>query len=153
MSWHAHPDATRIVREHWSEAECFVVAHERPCIEIRDEEVANRYVHGGFPKDLAAWNRPRIWFVAVVVCPDDDLTDLARFVADEQWDPTRFHFYLHRDAPVAVLRPWAEAGLPLDRVDTEGRGGAPMVSWGALNALLGLHFNLQILADALPHGA
>lgn len=151
MSWHEHPDASRIVRTHWREAECFIIAQRDPCINIRDDEAGNldRYVHGGFPDDLMAWIRPRIWFVAVVVCPGDDLRTLTRFVADHGWDAARFHFYLHPQASVQTLQPWADAGLPLDRVDTEGRNGAPIDSAGNLNAVMGLHFNLQILRDVL----
>ena len=151
MSWHRHPDASDIVRAHWRRAECFLIAQNDPCISIRDDEIAllDRHVHGGFPADLQAWRRPPIWFVAVVVCPDDDLTDLTRFVVEQAWDPRRFHFYLHADTDPEVMRPWAEAGLPLDRVDTEGKQGRPLVDAGTLNALLGLHFNLQILRDVL----
>ena len=155
MSWHEHPNASQIVRDHWHEAECFIIAQRDPCIQIRDDEAGNldRYVHGGFPDDLQAWNKPRIWFVAVVVCPGDDLDDLTRFVLDQRWDAARFHFYLHPNTSVEVLRPWADAGLPLDRVDAEGKKGAPLDSSGALNAVMGLHFNLQILRDALEGDA
>lgn len=151
MSWHAHPNASAIVRKHWHEAECFIIAQSDPCIQIRDDETGNldRYVHGGFPDDLEAWTRPAIWFVAVVVCPGDDLAELTHYVVENDWDASRFHFYLHPDTSWTTLQPWADAGLPLDRVDTKGKNGAPLTSSGALNAAMGLHFNLQILHDVL----
>jgi len=93
MNWHGHPSASRILSEHWRDAE----------------------------------------------------------LVDEDWDATRFHFYLHPDTSRATLKPWAEAGLPLHRVDTEGKNGAPLTSWGALNAVMGLHSNQQILRDVLEN--
>lgn len=149
MSWHQHPDATDVVREHWHEAECFLVAARPTCIDIRDDEVGaiDRLLHGGSPDDLDAWIRPASWFVAVLLCPGDDTAALVRATERLGLDARRFHFYLHAEASFDALRAWADAGLPLDRVDDAGPGGTPITDWKALHRLLGLHFNVQILAD------
>ena len=151
MTWHTHPDASRLIRANWHRAECFLIAQRAPCIRIRDDEVkhVDRLLHGGFPADLDAWHRPELCWVAVIVCAGDNLRPLAVYVRDRRLDPDRFHFYLHPDASRETLRPWAEAGLPLDHVDDAGKGGRPLTDWAALHGLLGVHFNLRILHDVL----
>ena len=148
MSWHAHPDATALVREHWHEAEAFLVAQRPPCIEIRDDEVRHidRLLIGGRPDDLRAWKRPASWFIAVLVCDGDDTEALTAFVRDEGMDARRVHFYLHEAASGSALAAWRDAGLPLDRVD-DRVDGRPIRDWKDLHRLLGLHLNVQIVAD------
>ncbi|MEA3135969.1 MAG: hypothetical protein QOC71_250 [Thermoplasmata archaeon] len=145
--WHAHPDASALVRSHWREAELLLFAQRQPCIAIRQDELAkiDRVMHAVEPDDLRAWakrSKPRrSWLAAVLLCPGDETAGLAAVVKDLGLDAERFHFYLHEDAKVNVLSGWANAGLPLDAVD-EG-----IADWGALHKRLGLDFNVQIVED------
>ena len=149
MKWHSHPDAATVVRDHWRNREVYLVAQREPCVTIRDDEVANidRLLSGGMPEDLDAWARPASWFIAVVLCPGDDTQAITAYVREHGLDASRVHFYLHPDTRLSVLSAWAEAGLPLDRVDTAGRSGRPIGDWQSLHPLLGLHLNNRILAD------
>lgn len=151
MTWHRHPGASRIVRENWHRAQCFILAQREPCIAIRDDELRNigdnRFLMGGLPDDLHAWDRPISWFLAVVVCAGDDTGAIARHVADHGLDARRVHFYLHEGASFQALAAWRDAGLPLDQVYDTTRGGQPIRAWRDLHQLLGLHFNMQIIED------
>lgn len=145
--WHPHPDAARVVRAYWKESELLIIAHQPPCVRIRDEELASidRIARAADASDLRAWarHRRRSWMAAVLVCEGDDLRPLAKAVVDLHLDPGRFHFYVHQDAPVETLRDWAETGLPLDHVDTGVK------DWRGLHKLLGVDFNVRIVDDFL----
>ncbi len=151
MAWHDHPDASRIVREHWQEAQCFIVAEREPCIGIAGDEVGNigdnRRIIAGPADALAAWQPPASWFIAVIVCPGDDTLTLTNHVRRRGFDPARVHFYLHAEGTAESLKAWRDAGLPLDRVDDRAPNGRPFTDWTSLHKALGLHFNLQILRD------
>ncbi len=153
MTWHEHPDASLIVRKHWHEAQCFILAEQEPCITIALDEVGNiaenRQLVTGTIKDLENWDPPTSRFIAVLLCPGDDTDALAKHVATNRLDSSRVHFYLHKQAKTESLLPWKEAGFSLDRVDDCTPDGRPFTDWGTLHKALGLHFNLQILTDFL----
>ena len=148
--WHPHPDAARIVRDHWKEADLVVMAHQPPCIKIRDDELANldRVATAANHEQLRGWapGRRRSWMVAVLVCKGDDLRPLAEAVRDLRLEANRFHFYMHKDASLQILRPWVQQGLALDHVDTD------VQDWKGLHKFLGIDFNVRIVEDFLPSG-
>lgn len=141
--WHDHPDASTLAKRHWKEAQLLLIAKRQPCIKIRDDELSNidRVMRAAIPEDLQKWKLPKSWFVAVLICKGDDTEDLAQTVQRLGLDAQRFHFYLHADASVAALKAWADAGLPLDRVDDGVK------DWATLHKLLGIDFNVQIVDD------
>lgn len=145
--WHSHPDAADLVRQHWKDAELLLFAQRQPCIQVRQAELnrINRVMRALAPSDLCVWAKRRTplksWLAAVLVCPGDDLADLAAVVIDLGLDASRFHFYLAKGAKASQLAAWAAAGLPLDAVD-EG-----ITDWAALHKRLGLDFNVRIVED------
>ena len=149
--WHPHPDAARIVRDHWRHADLVIVAHQPPCIKIRDDELANldRLVMAANPEQLLAWapGRRHSWMVAVLVCKGDDLQPLADAVRELRLEPDRFHFYLHEDASLETLRPWIHGGFSFDHIDTDVK------DWKGLHKLLGIDFNVRIVEDFLSSGS
>jgi len=138
------PDFAAVVAKNWRKTTGYIVAAREPCIAIGRDEVRNverRLVL----VDLGRVSRLRprgSWFMAVVVCPGDDLEDLARWARGVEAE--RVHFYLHADASPQQLAPWRDAGLPLDRVSGGFR------SWRALHKVLGWDLNVQVYDDHPP---
>jgi hypothetical protein len=151
MPWHAHPDASKIVRKHWHEAQCFIIAEQEPCVTLAEDEVGNigtnRQLISGTAANLLDWNPPKSWYIAVVVCRGDDTTTLVQSVRQAKLDPSRIHFYIHADGDSRSLIAWRDAGFPLDRVDDKTPDGRPIHDWKDLHKGLGLHFNSQIVMD------
>lgn len=134
-------DFAAVVRANWKTTQGFVVAGEPPCIEIGRDEVKNVRRRLAFVRlaDAPTLEPTGSWFMAVIVCPGDDLTALAAWARDK--DVRRVYFYLHADADGPVLTPWQAAGLPTDRVDAGFR------SWGPLHKVMGLDLNRQVFED------
>lgn len=134
-------DFAAVVRAHWPETTGYVVAGSPPCIQIGEDEVANvrrrlEFVHLA---DVSTLVPDGSWFMAVIVCPGDDLAALAAWAQDREVG--RVYFYLHADADGSALAPWQAAGLPTDRVDDGFR------SWGPLHKVMGLDLNRQVYED------
>lgn len=128
----------------WTETRGFLLASTEPCLSIRDEELAavrdNRVLVG--VDDLADWEPPESWLLGVVLCPGDGVAPLVAWMSRRRRDADRVRFYLHPETPVEVLRPWAEAGLPVRRVQ------ADIASWQQLHKRFGLALNDRVYADA-----
>lgn len=136
------------VARHWRDTTAYLLALSEPCITIRDDELAavreNRVLVGLDSKALSDWRPTDSWFMAVLLCPGDDLRPVIRWVEQQQLDASRIHFYVHREEDVhGFMAPWHDAGLPTTQVDA----GIP--DWKALHRLFGLHLSDRILADAL----
>jgi hypothetical protein len=111
------------VREHHKRTAGFVLAQSEPCVSTRDLEASN-YVYGRefqalASSDLDELELPESWFMGVLVCPGDDLTVLAKWVADlDEEDLSRIRLYLHEDLDIVdVLEPWYGEGLPSPKTE------------------------------------
>lgn len=138
------PDFASVVAKNWAKTTGFIATATEPCITIgRDEvrHVKRRLVPVNLG-ELAGLQPTGSWFMAVVVCPDDDLGGLARWAKGK--DAGRVHFYLHANARPRQLAPWRDAGLPLDHIDEGIR------SWGQLHKVLGWDLNMQVYDDHRP---
>lgn len=139
-------DWTRIVQSNWRKLTAYIVSSAHPsCVKMALEEVSeiNRVMRHVTLADVQAVRPPRHWFMAVIVCPGDDLTGLAAWAA--RHDARRIHFYLHRDADVKCLETWRDTGLPLTRVEEER-----FASYGRMHKKLGLDLSDQVYADFCP---
>lgn len=138
------PDFASVVAKNWRKTTGYIVTDREPCVTIgRDEvrHVERRLVPVGLDEVTGLRPGPS-WFMAVIVCPADDLEGLARWARGR--DANRVHFYLHAGAHPRQLAPWRDAGLPLDHVD-EG-----LRSWTSLHKLLGWDLNVQVYDDHRP---
>lgn len=134
-------DWTRVVRANWRKVEAFIVSGRHPsCLRMAKDEVAFiQRVMRHVPLAEVGGLRPRgHWFMAVVVCPGDDLGGLAAWARGQ--DAERVHFYLHKDASLQALAPWRDAGLPLSRVEE-------FTHYGKMHARLGLDLSDQVYGD------
>ena len=138
------PEFASVVAKSWTKTTGFIVTGHEPCISIGHDEVRHvkrRLVPIGLD-DVVRLRPTGSWFMAVIVCPGDDLGALARWAMGK--DASRVHFYLHANARPRLLAPWRDAGLPLDHVD-EG-----ITSWGRLHKILGWDLNVQVYDDHRP---
>lgn len=139
-------DWTNVVRANWRHVTAYIVSSDHPsCLKMAKDEVAfvNRVMHW-VPLDAIESVRPAgASFMAVVVCPGDDLQDLAWWAQEQEAD--RVHFYLHKDTDTKVLAPWRDAGLPLARVEAER-----FTTYGKMHAKLGLDLSDQVYGDFAP---
>lgn len=137
-------DFSAIVRRSWRKTAGFLVAGEPPCIPIAQDEI--RFVKRRLSfvplQEVQSIAVEGSWFMAVIVCPEDDLTGLARWAAGR--DARRVHFYLHADTSNKRLAPWRDAGRPLTHVD-DG-----ITSWKNLHKTLGWDLNVQVYEDHRP---
>lgn len=93
----------------------FVVAHEGECREYQAKEVQldTRNFTPLTPDELEGFDPPEAWYLGFVVCPEDDVVEVARFAAgiDDPYDRGRIGLYLAPDVDEErVLRDWLEAG-------------------------------------------
>lgn len=134
-------DFASIVGKHWRRTTGYVVTGHEPCISIGSDEIRHverRLVHVRLA-GVRSLRPTASWFMAVLVCPGDDLTGLAQWATAV--DAERVHFYLHARARAAQLAPWRDAGHPLESVEEGIR------SWAALHKVLGWDLNLQVYDD------
>jgi hypothetical protein len=136
------------VARHWRDTTAYLLALSEPCIGIRDDELEaikkNRVLVGLEPAALRTWRPSGSWFMAVLLCPGDDLQPVIDWVQAHDVDAGRIHFYIHKAKDVHnFMAAWHEAGLPTEDVDA----GIP--DWKHLHHLFGLHLSDRILADAL----
>jgi hypothetical protein len=139
-------DWTAVVRANWKRMTAYIVSSHHPfCLRMAKDEVRfidRVMVH--VPLDQITTLRPKKnWFMAVVVCPGDELAGLAAWAKGK--DTGRVHFYLHRDADPSALAPWRDAGHPLSRVEEER-----FTTYGRMHAKLGLDLNDQVYGDFTP---
>ena len=139
-------DWTATVRAHWRDVTAYIVSSDhRSCLRMAREEVVfiqRRMRHVRLVR-IASLRPTLHWFMAVIVCPGDDLQALATWAIGK--DAKRVHFYLHRDTELEALAPWRDAGHPLSRV-TDRR----FTAYGPLHALLGLDLSDQVYDDFAP---
>lgn len=140
----SQPDFASVVAKSWMKTTGFIVSSREPCISIGRDEVRHvkRRLVPVHLEDVPRLRPTGSWFMAVIVCPGDDLEGVARWAKGK--DAERVHFYLHANARAAQLAPWQDAGLPLDHVD-EG-----ILSWGSLHKMLGWDLNVQVYDDHRP---
>lgn len=139
-------DWTAVVRGNWAKMTAYVVSsHDPSCIRMAKDEVEHIdrvMVH--VPLDgIQGLATPKHWFMAVIVCPADNLAGLAAWARSQ--DAQRVHFYLHKDAEPHLLAPWRDAGHPLSRVEAER-----FAHFGRLHAKLGLDRSDQVYGDFGP---
>ena len=143
------PNWRDTVATHWRDTTAYLLSLREPCITIQRDELrvvqANRVLVGLDAKALNAWKPTKSWFMAVLLCPGDDLEPLAVWVERTGADPARIHFYVHREQDVqGFMRVWHAAGFPTDAVDSG------IEDWRRFHRLFGLHLSTRILLDALP---
>lgn len=139
-------DWTAIVRAHWRQVTAYIVSSHHPsCIRMAKDEVTHiqRVMQWIALDGIAALRPARRWFMAVIICPGDDLAPLAKWAKGRAAD--RIHFYLHADADPQQLAPWRDAGLPLDHVEEQR-----FRSFGPMHARLGLALSDRVYGDFAP---
>ncbi len=143
----ARPDDwTHVVRAHWPKLTAYIVSSAHPsCVKMAKDEIAHieRVMEHVPLADIAALRPRKHWFMAVIVCPGDDLSGLAKWA--KKHDAQRVHFYFHRDAKKTLLAPWRDAGHSLARVEQE-----QFATYGRMHAKLGLALNDQVYGDFCP---
>jgi len=136
-------DWTVTVRTHWRQVTAYIVSSSHPsCIRMAADEVAHierNMVHVELTQ-IARLKPARHWFMAVLVCPGDDLAGLAQWAKGRE--ATRVHFYFHKETDTQALAPWRDAGLPLSRVAEER-----YTKFGPLHKQLGLDLSDQVYGD------
>lgn len=136
------PAYAEVVRAHHEKTVGYLVASREPCIRIRDDEVASvrRRLVPLSPEDVAELEPPDSWIMAVVLCPGDDASVIARWLGKRR-DPARVWFFAHPGVDLdAALAPLRAAGHALAQVDT-------VRSWRELHPLFGHALNDQVYAD------
>jgi len=138
-------DWTRVVETHSHSTLAFIVSSHQPsCLKMATDEVEfidrwmKRVILDQLPTRL-----PDSWFMAVIVCPGDDLERLAAWMTKNGAD--RVRFYLHKDAGAAQLAPIRDAGHDLRHVRPER-----FAAYGAMHKRLGLDLSDQIYEDFRP---
>lgn len=138
-------DWTRVVRAHAHDTLAIIVSSRHPsCLKMAADEVKfiKRRMTSALIDELPE-ELPDSWFLAVIVCPDDDLSALAQWMTAHGGD--RVRFYLARDADASLLGPIRDAGHDLRHVRPE-----KYTSFGKLHKRLGLDLSDQIYEDFRP---
>lgn len=138
-------DWTTVVRKHAHSTLAIIVSARHPsCLKMAADEVKfiNRWMTHAAVDDLPG-QLPDSWFMAVIVCPGDDLSLLAEWMTVH--GANRVRFYLHRDAETALLGPIRDAGRDLRHVRPE-----KYTSHGKLHKRMGLDLSDQIYEDFRP---
>ena len=141
------PNWHDIVEANWRRTTAYLLALGGPCITIRDNELraikANRVLVGMSAADLGQWTPSRSWFMAVILCPGDDLRPVIVWATRHDLDASRIHFYIKQESDLdGFMSQWSEAGFPTDGADSG------ITTWNELHHLFGLHFSNRILRDA-----
>ena len=138
-------DWARVVAAHSHSTLALVASGHRPsCLKMASDEV--RHIKRWMRQVLFDRLPPRVpdsWFMAVIVCPGDDLTPLAAWMTTHGAD--RVRFYLHKDADAKQLAPIKDAGHELRHVRPER-----YASYGPMHKRLGLDLSDQIYEDFRP---
>lgn len=138
-------DWTRVVAANAHSTLAFIVSSRQPiCLKMATAEVKhiNRWMKPTLLDSLPT-KIPESWFMAVVVCPGDDLHVLAAWMTKYGGD--RVRFYLHRDARPSQLAPVRYAGHDLRHVRPER-----YTTYGQMHKRLGLDLSDQIYEDFRP---
>jgi hypothetical protein len=138
-------DWTRVVANHSHSTLAFIVNRNQPnCLTMAADEVEHidRWMQQILLADLPV-TIPDSWFMAVILCPGDDLRPLAAWMTRHGAD--RVRFYLHRDARTEQLAPIRDAGHDLRHVRPER-----YTAYGPLHKRLGLDLSDQIYEDFRP---
>lgn len=138
-------DWTRVVAANARSTLAFIVSGRNPnCLKMALDEVdhINRWMKQCLLDSLPA-ELPESWFMAVIVCPGDDLEHLAAWMTKHGGD--RVRFYLHRDASPRQLAPVKNAGHGLRHVRPER-----YTAYGQLHKRLGWDLSDQIYEDFRP---
>lgn len=136
---------TEVVRKHAHSTLAIIVSARHPsCLQMAAAEVEfiNRWMTRTTIDDLPD-ELPDSWFMAVIVCPEDDLAVLAHWMTTH--GANRVRFYMHRDAEASLLGPIRDAGHDLRHVRPE-----KYASYGKLHKRLGLDLSDQIYEDFRP---
>ena len=81
------------------------------------------------------------WLVAALLCPDDDTSELTKWVRAGWKDPRRIMFYLHpKTDPRSALKAWAEADLPVHSIWV-------VRDWKELHWHFGVTWNVRVFDD------
>jgi len=135
-------DWTSVVSAHKHACKAFIVSSHNPsCLKMAKDEVAHirRWMESRTVDDLPD-KVPESWFMAVVVCPGDDLGPLATWMSTHGGD--RVRFYLHAASDPSSLRPIQAAGHELRHVRPER-----YPAYGPMHKRLGLDLSDQIYED------
>ena len=138
-------DWTRVVAAYAHSTLAFIVSSQQPsCLKMASDEVKHidRWMQRTRLDDLPT-RLPDSWFIAVIVCPDDDLASLASWLTRHGAD--RIRFYLHRDARAEQLAPIRDAGHDLRHVRPDR-----YTTYGSMHKRLGLDLSDQIYEDFRP---
>ena len=138
-------DWTAVVRKHAHSTLAIIVSTQHPhCLKMAADEVRhiNRWMTRLTVDELPDV-LPDSWFMAIIVCPEDDLTQLAAWMTTHGAE--RVRFYLHRDAKTRQLGPIRDAGHELRHVRPERYS-----SFGKMHQRLGLDLSDQIYEDFRP---
>jgi len=138
-------DWTRVIAAHAHDTKAFIASSQQPhCLKLAADEVKhiNRWMKQVSFDDLPA-KLPDSWFLAAIVCPEDDLSPLASWMTKHGAD--RVRFYLHRSANAEQLAPIIAAGHDLRHVRPER-----YTAYGAMHKRLGLDLSDQIYEDFRP---
>ncbi len=140
-------DWTGVVVAHKHDCKAFIVSSHHPsCLKMARDEVKhiNRWMEARTFDDLP--DVPDSWFMAVIVCPGDDLTPLAAWMSTHGGE--RVRFYLHPGADTAALTPIRTQGHDLRHVRPER-----YATYGAMHQRLGQDLSDQIYEDFQPNRA
>lgn len=142
------PAAKEIIRRHWRATTASVLASEPPCLGLRDQAVLpkGRRCDAKEMRDLAALRPGKSWVMAIILCPGDNLQQVAAWAVRHRADGDRFILFHVAGVDLRqALAPWRKAGfgLPL-LVEVE--------TWLDMAGVLGSHINNVILRDHGPMG-
>lgn len=140
------------VRKHHKRTVGYVLARSEPCLATRDLEVSDEYIYGRDfqalgPGDLDGLDLPESWFLGVLVCPGDDLSEVAAWAVQlEERDVDRIRFYVHDDADlVPAFKPWYAQGLVSPKTE-------PLVLGPRFHKTYGKDHGNQVVRDAERFG-
>lgn len=138
-------DFPRVVKRHWKDTTAYIVSsHDPMCLQMAKDEVRwidRRMVH--VLLDALPGGPGNSWFMAIIVCPGDDLAGLARWMTTH--GVGRVRFYLHTEATARQLAPIRDAGHDLRHVRPER-----YEAYGPMHKRLGLDLSDQIYEDWAP---
>ena len=109
-------DFVAVVRTNQSRTVGWVVASREPCLTVREDEalLIDRAFKPLRPKHLHQVKFPSSWYVGVLLCPGDDVAEVATWFAGlPDADRARVRFYCHPDCDLATaFAAWVKLGLP-----------------------------------------
>jgi len=140
-------DFSSVVASHWPKSVAYLQASKKPCIEIRDDEIAkiggNRVLRPLEHGEFAKIRLDATWILGVILCPGDDVKDLIAWVKAAKVAPSRIWFFLHVSADMKILQAWEDAGHATNQVDI-------VDGWDDLHPIFGLMLSDQIYEEHGP---